>query len=104
MNTDALASLRTYWNDQIQAWKESGLSGAKFCKKEDLVYHRFVYWRQKLCGQPDSSTPKVTGFARVTRSAGDSASGLSIALPNGIIIRCVDHNNVSVVKELLGVL
>lgn len=36
------------WKQQIQTWKLSGLSQARFCKNNNLTYHRFVYWRGKF--------------------------------------------------------
>lgn len=40
--------LTTYWQQQIDQWKTSGQSQAKFCQTHDLLYHRFVYWRRKF--------------------------------------------------------
>ena len=63
-----------YWQQQVSIWKESGLSGDKFYKANDLSYHRFVYWRQKLgC----STAPKKTAPQRVAlRVSPFSQSGM----------------------------
>lgn len=37
-----------FWQQQITAWLDSGLSGHAFCKSQALVYHQFAYWRKKL--------------------------------------------------------
>jgi hypothetical protein len=36
------------WQQHITDWKVSGVSGSAYCKQQLLVYHQFVYWRQKL--------------------------------------------------------
>ena len=56
-----------YWQQQVSIWKESGLSGDKFYKANDLSYHRFVYWRQKLgCSTaPKKTAPTASGFTRI---------------------------------------
>lgn len=95
-------ALTAYWREQIETWKESGLSGARFCQDHDLIYHRFVYWRQKF----DASTPQRkkrsgdNGFAAVTVQPAHHC-GLSLSLPNGLTVLGIDADNVSVVRQLL---
>lgn len=36
------------WQQHINTWKNSGLSGPKFCQVNNLIYHRFAYWHKKL--------------------------------------------------------
>ena len=35
-----------FWQQQITAWLDSGLSGHAFAKSQALVYHQFAYWRK----------------------------------------------------------
>nr|WP_236849178.1 hypothetical protein [Citrobacter freundii] len=56
-----------FWQQQITAWLDSGLSGHAFCKSQALVYHQFAYWRKKL-EQP---------------AASDSLPGVDVELPTG---------------------
>lgn len=37
-----------FWQQQINDWEVTGLSGNAFCKQPSLIYHQFIYWRQKL--------------------------------------------------------
>ena len=37
-----------FWQQQITDWEATGLSGNAYCKQQSLIYHQFVYWRQKL--------------------------------------------------------
>jgi len=46
--TAELEALRRYWKEQIENWQKSGLSQSEFCRRHNLKFHRFVYWRKKL--------------------------------------------------------
>jgi hypothetical protein len=95
-------SLQEFWKNQVDAWKDSGLSGAKFCKAHQLIYHRFVYWRQKFaeeCSQPATSD-SAGGFVAVSCSPVNEM-GLSVSLPSGLVIRGIHAGNLSVVRHLL---
>ncbi|RJQ64970.1 MAG: hypothetical protein C4530_01345, partial [Desulfobacteraceae bacterium] len=46
--TAELEALRRYWEEQIESWQESGLSQCEFCRRHNLKYHRFVYWRKRF--------------------------------------------------------
>ena len=93
-----------FWQQQIHDCDASGLSGSAFCKQQSLIYHQFVYWRQKLT--PGDDIPKqataATGFARIISSAprvgaGD-VDGLTVSLPGGVAITGLHAGNI----ELLG--
>ena len=91
------------WQQHIIDWEASGVSGSAYCKQQSLVYHQFVYWRQKLT--PTEDSPKqdqaAIGFTRVVAVPGASiggAGGLTVALPGGVSITGLHAGNI----ELLG--
>ena len=91
-----------YWQHQIEAWRTSGTSQAKYCTTNGLRYNRFLYWRRKLeqPATPPADSDSSSGFARVaTHGASDD---LSIALPSGLVIRGISADNVAVVHQLLA--
>jgi len=91
-----------FWSEQMEIWKQSGLSGAQFCKTNDLNYSQFVYWRQKLHkGQTKPiDQKKRSGFSQV-RCQSEYSDGLSLTLPNGLILRGIGSDNIAIVRELL---
>ena len=98
---------RQYWREHIDAYLESGDSGAAYCNRCQLTYHQFGYWRRKF--QEQDSTGQMTacesnGFARVVARHRDAPSGLSLALPNGLVIQDIRDTNVAVVRQLLAAL
>ena len=91
--------LHQFWQQTLSDWQASGLSGAAYCKQESLVYHRFVYWRQKLTGreEPSKLVQARSGFARVAPMP-DAGAGLTVSLPGGVSITGLHTGNI----ELLG--
>ncbi len=86
-----------FWRQQITAWLDSGLSGHAFCKQQALVYHQFAYWRKKL--EQPAATDSLAGFARVAMPAPVATDGgLTLTLPNGIILSGLHLGNI----DLLG--
>ena len=39
---------RKYWTDQVQRWKESGLTQREYCKRENLSIERLGAWKRRL--------------------------------------------------------
>ena len=94
--------LAAYWQQQIDQWKSSGQSQAKFCQANELPYHRFVYWRQKFERGPGSNQTKREsgGFATIDYRP-EVHGGLTLSLPNGLVLRGISADNVMVVRQLL---
>lgn len=96
------SNLNLHWQALIKQWQASGLSGSQFCIQQDLVYHQFMYWKQKFSKQtPIAKSSSGNGFARVIAQPNTSESGLSIVLPNGVEIRNIGPANIDLVNQLL---
>jgi len=94
--------LTAHWKQQIDQWRKSGQSQAKFCQTNDLPYHRFVYWRSKFERGPGGHLERREsgGFATVDYQH-EVSSGLTLSLPNGLVLRGISADNVPVVRQLL---
>jgi hypothetical protein len=94
-----------YWRQHVHAWQQTGQSGTTFCHEQGLVYHQFVYWRQKLLKVETESTaakPQTAGGFAHIRYQPEEASGLTVVLPNGIEIRGVHQGNIAAAQLLLA--
>ncbi len=56
------AQKKTYWQEHIKAWKQSGLSQAHFCKVRFLALSTFQYWRKKII-QDSNDSPRFYPLA-----------------------------------------
>ena len=91
-----------FWQQHIEAWQASDLSGAAFCKQHDLNYAQFNYWRKKF--QIIEAVEKPAGFAQVTQLATSHSrlhDELGVHLPSGISFSGVSASNLDVVLALL---
>ena len=90
-----------FWQQRINDWQTTGLSGSAYCKQQSLIYHQFVYWRSKLSAVEAYPIQEeaTTGFARVVSVPGAGATdGLTVSLPGGVSITGLHAGNI----ELLG--
>lgn len=75
-------SLRTEWNTRLESWSESGLSGASWCRQNNINYQVFTYWRKKLKGQTQETEstqpPSHNPFVELLDSAKGS-TGIEIS-------------------------
>ncbi len=37
-----------YWEKQLFLWQSSGDNGASWCRKHNIAYHIFCYWKWKF--------------------------------------------------------
>ena len=99
----AMQQRTDYWQQQLDNWIDYGLSGAAFCKQNELVYHQFAYWRSKLSksDKAPSQTKSPPGFARVTSLPEVAMRELTLTLPGGIAITGLHAGNVDVLGAIL---
>ncbi|MFD1385020.1 hypothetical protein ACFQ45_16825 [Rhodanobacter aciditrophus] len=96
-------ALNQAWAAHIEKWRSSGLSAKTFCEQEGLVYHQFGYWRQKF--SPAGDSPNGSKLVSVVLAPpSKQASDLEIKLPNGVLIRGIDSDNISLVARFVAAL
>lgn len=97
------------WQHHVDAFHQSGLSKAQYCRDHDLTYHLFIYWSAKLNDVvPDTAaaskapTGKLVPATITTNNAQTLFQhGLQIHLPNGVHISGIDSSSVRWVGQLI---
>ncbi|MBO9484775.1 hypothetical protein, partial [Salinisphaera sp. G21_0] len=99
------------WLQRIEAWHDSGLSQKAWCRQNGVRPSQFGYWKKKLWtgNTPASSSNTRTAFAPVLLAqrqdqAGQASSVLTVSLPNGLSISGIDHQNLALAGQLIGLL
>jgi len=96
----------THWQNHIDRWQTSNLSGAQFCKKYELDLAQFYYWKGKVLRSSSKATldhKRPPGFATVVVTDAPMADeGLCFTLPNGCTIVGITSANVLLVGAILG--
>jgi len=104
--TKQTESLSTLWANHIQSWQKTQQSQSAYCRDHDLNYHRFTYWRRKLVNQASLARHPAqrSGFIPVEPCSSVAAQNLTATLPNGVLLQGITASNLTVVKQLLGLL
>lgn len=93
-----MSTLSHQWTEKIDAWRSSGLNMAAWCRQNAIGYHRFLYWRNRLEGQP----PKPSGrFVELTLGQGHSSLRLEC---HGIYLHVERGFDPGLLTEILAVL
>ena len=62
---------RQYWKTRITNWQASRMSQSEYCRRHELTFHQFVYWRRKLAPKVANPIPLIqVPTATVARAAG----------------------------------
>ena len=92
------------WRRYSEEWEASGESQSAFCRRNQISYSAFGYWRMKFNKQKEPA--KVGGFANVQLSPKQTLESnmLRLTLPNGINVLVPGNVNKQLLKEILGLL
>lgn len=93
-----MSVLSQEWTEKLEAWRNSGLSIAAWCRQNDEGYHRFLYWRRRLKPQRLSIPGKFVEF-----SLGHGGSPLRLEC-NGIFLHVGPGFDAGLLTEILVVL
>lgn len=78
---------QAFWSNHLEQWSASGLTQREYCRQNNLISHRFTYWKIKLNG-----THLPVKFVQVVPAPVQSEStdlklnigpGLQIEIPDG---------------------
>lgn len=95
------ADKSSYWHAHFESWENSGLSQAAYCRRHDLKYCLFHYWKRKLrkpCPPTVPSKSETLNFVEVSSSL-PFGSSLSLRAAPGDFFRlwvggiCVEVGN-----------
>ena len=96
------------WFKHIDAWKQTGISQAEYCRKHNLRPNQFWYWKAKLQGRSgNTSIQSVTsGFAvaQFETFTTEPNQGLSVTLPDGTKVNDINAVNIHLAAQLLEAL
>ena len=98
------------WLEHIEAWKQSDLTQAQYCRTHRISAKSFYYWKCKANRTevpPSTPTTRVatSGFAIAQfETVSTSHTALSVTLPDGTRLDDIHASNVAVAAQLLGAL
>ncbi|MDX9980242.1 MAG: IS66 family insertion sequence element accessory protein TnpB [Lentisphaeria bacterium] len=82
------SSVGERWKLLVSAWRESGLSAAAFCRRQQVPAKRFYLWRKRLSSLPEFSPatggPEPAGFVRMRFAERSAGCGIAVVLDGGV--------------------
>ena len=95
-----------YWQEQVAAWKESGLKQMQYCREHHLSKHAFVYWKLKLLGKDASPATLVPVSAHQLRHLhrGDGSAQIRLVVGERYHVEVHPGFNAQTLQEILTVL
>lgn len=73
------------WRQRMQRWQKSGLSIARFCRRERVSEASFYYWRKRL--NDDGKPEPASLFVPLSITHRAITQPIEIQLPNQSIVR-----------------
>ncbi len=89
-----------FWQHHIQAWQESGLSQVEYCRRNDLIRHRFGYWRKRIESPQNDDVSFVPVTLHSNRS-GLASQVVSVTTPNGYRIELGNGSDPILIRQLM---
>ena len=75
-----------YWRGIIEQYRDSGLSGAAFCKEHNINAGRFYHWRRRLIDGNDFNGREGGFLELIPCASSNNRAAIHIQLPNAIVI------------------
>ena len=85
---------RSRWRELVDEQRDSGLSIAEFCRRQDVSQASFYQWRKKL----RESMPEPESFVPLSVIGG---SGVEVELPCGAVVRLPSGDEQSLEQVVL---
>jgi hypothetical protein len=95
------------WQAHHTAQAKSGLSRSEYCRRQQISYHAFAYWRKKLSkadGNNVALVPITIPVEPVRNIGNGSVAALTLVLPGKISIAVGDNFSGATLNRLLTVL
>ena len=104
MEKTARIERRRHWADQVERWRESGLTQRQFCKNEGLPIERFGAWKRRLERESQSESSLVAVPPRIVSSALFTAPALRLVVDERYRVEIPDSFSASTLETVLQVL
>ena len=87
VNSSKTRMTKDRWTALYEEWQSSGESQSSFCKRKDINYHVFVYWRKKHSAKIQPKISKKTFAAvKLAGTPNQPVAHARVIMNNGIQI------------------
>ena len=99
MNKTTRLQIEEEMRYHVQGWQQSAVSQKEYCRENNLSYHTFIYWIQKI---RHNHIPVEQSFIAVqpNQQVTSLPQELEIAYPNGVRLR-IPSTDIQLIGQLL---
>ena len=94
--------LRRFYQKHIELWRQSQLSQVEYCRQNQIIPHRFTYWKRRL--DDSLAGPSFVPVPFVPQPIGCSSSKIDLVTPDGFKIQIKPGFDATTLKELVRTL
>ena len=103
-NNDNTATVKEskaqYWQRQFEQWQTSNLTQPEFCKRNDLNYTTFSYWRSRLSTTNKKFKPSNIQTVTLPAKMNAITPSIRLRLSNGTLIEIPTTVDVQTLKQI----
>jgi len=95
---------KLFWEKHLTQWRDSALSQAEYCRKQNIKEHTFSYQKCKRLNKTSTEANVSSGFIQVQLSPNlVEPAPLTLHLNNGTFLSGITESNLALVKQLAQV-
>lgn len=95
---------RRQFEEHIRRWRNSGLTQTEYCRRHDLKWSTFHYWRKRLEATSQAVTLVQVPIGLSNEGSVFSGQGLTLLLGNRYKVEIGDHFNSATLVRLVETL
>ena len=100
MNREEKKKNREEFQRRIAEWKESGLSQAEYCRRNNLSASKLLYWNKRLS---DNNAAHL-GFVQLPVSVGTGFAPIRIEIGNRYCVEVGNGYDPGALEHIVGIL
>ena len=93
---------RKFWQAHVEAWKDSNLSQAEYCRKQGLKIHQLCYWVNKKSVKPNH--PLALIEIPIPKMPVCNEAALKLTINNHYQLEIADHFSPETLEQILQTL
>ena len=94
--------LKRFYQKHIERWQQSQLSQVEYCRQNELIPHRFAYWKRRLAGHQTS--PTFVPVPLVPNFSASSNAKIDLVITGGFKIQVGPGFDAATLKQLIHAL
>lgn len=94
--------LKRFYQKHIERWQQSQLSQVEYCRQNELIPHRFTYWKRRLV--KDQTSPTFVPVPLVPNFSTSSSAKIDLVIAGGFKIQVGQGFDAATLKQLIHTL